>query len=46
MIVGSKDGTVTFYNSADNFRQIAVLDACKDMQIPNKSEDDLEINAL
>ena len=45
MIVGAKDGTVAFYNSAENFRQIAILDAQKDMGIP-RGEEELEVNAL
>ena len=47
LIVGAKDGKIAFYNAADNFRQIAVMDAVKDMQIPNTLEEaTLEVNAL
>jgi len=45
LIVGNKDGKVAFYNVADNYRQIAVFDATKDMGIP-KGDSDLEVNAL
>ena len=45
LIVGSKDGTISFYNAADNYRQIAVMHAAKDMGIAKPSVD-LEVNAL
>jgi WD40 repeat protein len=45
LIVGNKDGKIAFYNVADNYRQIAVFDATKDMGIP-KGDSDLEVNAL
>lgn len=44
LIIGSKDGKVSFYNAADNYRQIAVMDAGRDMGISNSA--DLEVNAL
>lgn len=47
LIVGAKDGKIAFYNAADNFRQIAMMDAVKDMQVPSlDSETELEVNAL
>jgi WD40 repeat protein len=47
LIVGAKDGRISFYNAADNYRQIAVMDVVKDMNIPNPlSDQDLEVNAL
>lgn len=47
LIVGAKDGKIAFYNATDNFRQIAVMDAVKNMGIPNpNSEIDIEVNAL
>lgn len=47
LIVGAKDGKIAFYNAADNFRQIALMDAVKDMQIPTPdTATELEVNAL
>lgn len=47
LIVGAKDGKIAFYNTTDNFRQIAVMDVVKNMGIPNPNADqDLEVNAL
>ena len=47
LIVGAKDGKIAFYNATDNFRQIAVMDAVKNMGIPNpNAEIDIEVNAL
>jgi hypothetical protein len=47
LIVGAKDGKIAFYNATDNFRQIAVMDAVKNMGIPKPNADvDIEVNAL
>ena len=43
MIVGDKDGKVAFYSVADGFRQIAIMDACKDMGVPGEA---IEINTM
>ena len=35
LIVGGQDGRVAFYNVSDNYKNFALLHACKDMKVPH-----------